>query len=393
MSNSCTGTDCSNKIAEYKNGIDKLLKRLRESENQRSEYEIQNLTLKQKLNRPSKSETKHFQRMFNLIQTLMDTYSGNCKKDESIRDVFLAMIDSIWSLLAVRYTDIDSWLDLKYLGTNLVETLTKYEQTQCLEETDDHIYETLSNLKKDGEFNESNAILEFSKENFIELNKELDSLRIETTKLSEKILEQNCVIKNLCKSFAKKLKIEKQQQQQILNTSSTSTTTVPSSSSGRLSSSSNEISSGSFNSSQNTNHNSSGNCLNEKHSTDTRGPVRIFPSQRDGSGAATMTCHTCRKLVDARRCPVEKFEKHILACKDTCTNVQLKEREINNQADQNTNTPQQRKWSGSSMASNSSSNSSSNNQASSQRRSSDSSNNSKNYMIIQSFEPKPRKRL
>ena len=77
MSSSCTGVDCSNKIAEYKNGIDKLLKRLRDSENTKSEYEIQNLTLKQKLNRPSKIESKHFQQIFNLIQDLIQIFFGN----------------------------------------------------------------------------------------------------------------------------------------------------------------------------------------------------------------------------------------------------------------------------------------------------------------------------
>jgi len=86
MSNSCTGTDCSNKLAEYKNGIDKLLKRLRDSEHQKSEYEILNLTLKQKLNRPSKIESKHFQRIFNLIQILIDDYFGN--KTESRKFVW-----------------------------------------------------------------------------------------------------------------------------------------------------------------------------------------------------------------------------------------------------------------------------------------------------------------
>ncbi len=74
MSSSCTGVDCSSKLAEYKNGIDKLLKRLRDSEHTKSEYEILNLTLKQKLNRPSKTESKHFQQIFNLIQELIGIY-------------------------------------------------------------------------------------------------------------------------------------------------------------------------------------------------------------------------------------------------------------------------------------------------------------------------------
>lgn len=79
MSNSCTGSDCSNKIAEYKKHIDKLLKRLRESENQRSEYEINNVEMKKKLLHPSKTESKHFQRIFNLIQILIDNYFGKLK--------------------------------------------------------------------------------------------------------------------------------------------------------------------------------------------------------------------------------------------------------------------------------------------------------------------------
>lgn len=391
MSNTCTGSDCSNKIAEYKNGIDKLLKRLRESENQRSEYEIQNLTLKQKLNRPSKSETKHFQRMFNLIHTLMDNhFEGKSKKDESIRDVFLGMIDSIWSLLAARYTDIDSWLDLKYLGTNLVETLTSFDQTQGPEKSED--LDTIANLKKGEEFKESDFKLEFNKENFAELTNELDTLKGETSRLTEKILEQNCVIKNLCKSFAKKLNKEKQQQ--ILNTSNNSTATGPSSSSGRLSCSSNEISSGSFNlnSSQNTNPTLNTTCPDDKQNVDTRSAIRISTSQRDGVNVTTMSCPTCRKLVDMRRCSMEKFEKHIVACKEICTNVPPKGRDVNHPTELNINALQQRKWSGSSIASNSSSNSSSNQQVSGQSRPS-SDQNSKNYMIIQDFKATPRKRL
>lgn len=79
MSSSCTGSDCSNKLAEYKKHIDKLLRRLRESENQRSEYEINNVEMKKKLLHPSKTESKHFQRIFNLIQILIDNYFGRLK--------------------------------------------------------------------------------------------------------------------------------------------------------------------------------------------------------------------------------------------------------------------------------------------------------------------------
>ena len=70
------------------------------------------------------------------------------------------MIDSIWSLLAARYTDIDSWLDLKYLGTNLVETLTSFDQTQGPEKSED--LDTIANLKKGEEFKESDFKLEFN---------------------------------------------------------------------------------------------------------------------------------------------------------------------------------------------------------------------------------------
>ena len=83
MSNSCTGSDCSNKLAEYKKHIDKLLKRLRDSENQRSEYEILNVQMTKKLLHPSKTESKHFQRIFNLIQILIDSYFGNQKKSKN----------------------------------------------------------------------------------------------------------------------------------------------------------------------------------------------------------------------------------------------------------------------------------------------------------------------
>ena len=60
------------------------------------------------------------------------------------------MIDSIWSLLAARYSDPDSWLDLKYIGTNLVERLTTYKHQATVEaekQSNEHIYETLSELK------------------------------------------------------------------------------------------------------------------------------------------------------------------------------------------------------------------------------------------------------
>ena len=87
--------------------------------------------------------------------------------------------------------------------------------------------------------------------NLKELNKEVELLRKQTTMMREKIFEQNCVIKNMCKSFSKKLQVDKeqqQQQQQQLNTSSnTTTTTTTTTSSVRLSSCSNEVSSGSFN--------------------------------------------------------------------------------------------------------------------------------------------------
>jgi len=410
MSSSCTGSDCANKIAEYKNGIDKLLKRLRDSENQKAEHEILNLTLKQKLNRPSKTESKHFQRLFTFIQSLVENYFGKSKKDDSIRDIFLGMIDSIWSLLAARYSDIDSWLDLKYLGTNLVENLANFElpsspsilsiDNSRHNSTDEHVYETLAYLKKENELQRSNKSLysnedinkfESNKVNFSELNKELECLRKETNVLHEKIQEQNYFIKNLVKLFSQKLKSEKQQNHNenhvITNLNTTTNTT---SSSVRLSSCSNDISSGSFNlnTSQGTNNNIntfSSSCPNDKY-IDGRGSVRSPLSMtREGT---TFVCPTCKVPVDSRRCSVEKFEKHVAACKDTSTNVHLKER--SNKNDTITN----RKYSGSSsMASNSSgSNSSSTPPNLTTRRSSDSSNG-KNYILINNFEPKPRKRL
>jgi hypothetical protein len=81
---------------------------------------------------------------------------GKSKREDSIRDVFLGVIDSIWSLLAARYTDNDSWLDLKYLGTSIVEALANLELPPTTDMpkniSDEHIYETLSNLKKGEEF-------------------------------------------------------------------------------------------------------------------------------------------------------------------------------------------------------------------------------------------------
>lgn len=85
----------------------------------------------------------------------------------------------------------------------------------------------------------------------MKLNKEVDSLRKQTTMMREKIVEQNCLIKNMCKTFSKKLQDEQHQQQHSqLNTSNNTTTTTTTTSSVRLSSSSinnNESSSGFFN--------------------------------------------------------------------------------------------------------------------------------------------------
>lgn len=80
---------------------------------------------------------------------------GKSQKEESIRDIFLNMVDSIWTLLDIRYTDSSSWIDLKISGTNIVEALANFELPVSLPSemasknlSDDHIYETLSNLKK-----------------------------------------------------------------------------------------------------------------------------------------------------------------------------------------------------------------------------------------------------
>lgn len=86
----------------------------------------------------------------------------------------------------------------------------------------------------------------------MELNKEVDSLRKQTTMMREKIVEQNCLIKKMCKTFSKKLQDEQHHQQQHsqFNTSNNTTTTTTTTSSVRLSSSSinnNESSSGFFN--------------------------------------------------------------------------------------------------------------------------------------------------
>ena len=60
------------------------------------------------------------------------------------------MIDSLWSLLASRYNDLDSWLDLKYMGTHIVENLMKLMDNSAAnkEQLAENAYETLFNLKE-----------------------------------------------------------------------------------------------------------------------------------------------------------------------------------------------------------------------------------------------------
>ncbi len=60
------------------------------------------------------------------------------------------MIDSLWSLLASRYNDLDSWLDLKYMGTSIVENLIKQMDNSpaSKEKFHEEAYDTLSNLKE-----------------------------------------------------------------------------------------------------------------------------------------------------------------------------------------------------------------------------------------------------
>ena len=73
--------------------MDKLLMRLRESEREKSEYIISNITLKQQLNQPNQIENKNFTRLFNDIEHL----SNNCI---SKMKYFLFMIElKITSLL------------------------------------------------------------------------------------------------------------------------------------------------------------------------------------------------------------------------------------------------------------------------------------------------------
>lgn len=67
------------------------------------------------------------------------------------------MIDSIWSLLAARYSDPDSWLDLKYIGTNLVERLTNYKHSVTVE------IDSISELKvEQKKIHENGTNLEFN---------------------------------------------------------------------------------------------------------------------------------------------------------------------------------------------------------------------------------------
>ena len=87
MSTSCNTTECQLKFVEYKNSIDKLLKRLRDSEQQKGEYEIYNLTLKHKLKRPAKTESKHFEKLFEYIDTLIHNYFGK-KKNSKILIIY-----------------------------------------------------------------------------------------------------------------------------------------------------------------------------------------------------------------------------------------------------------------------------------------------------------------
>lgn len=380
MSTSCNTTECQLKFVEYKNSIDKLLKRLRDSEQQKGEYEIYNLTLKHKLKRPAKTESKHFEKLFEYIDTLIHNYFGKEEINQSIRDTFLGMIDSIWSLLAARYSDPDSWLDLKYIGTNLVERLTTYKHQATVEaekQSNEHIYETLSELKaanRQKKIPDTSNDLEFNKVNIVELNHEIEFLKKQSKVLNKKLVEQNCFIKNLIGSFQHNLKAEKRD----ANNSSTS--------SGRLSTCSNEVSSESinFNSSQVTTGTLSSSCPSDRNA-EGRGSVRnLMGSNKDFS---TFTCPHCKIPIDSNRCPIEKFERHVQACKDTNINEHLKEN-----IDSKTS-----RWysSGTSMASNSSS-SGNMHMASQQRVKHDSINNnrdSKNYLIIQNFEPKPRKRL
>jgi hypothetical protein len=67
------------------------------------------------------------------------------------------MVESIWSILNSRYNDVDSWLDLKYMGTNLIQKLThqlKNKPIATSNVSNENIYESLSsfdekvNLKK-----------------------------------------------------------------------------------------------------------------------------------------------------------------------------------------------------------------------------------------------------
>ena len=76
---SCTNQECVNKFTEYKYGIDKLLMRLRESEREKSEHIISNITLKQQLNQPNQIENKHFTKLLNDIEHLSNNFIGNNK--------------------------------------------------------------------------------------------------------------------------------------------------------------------------------------------------------------------------------------------------------------------------------------------------------------------------
>ncbi len=68
------------------------------------------------------------------------------------------MIESIWSILGSRYSDLDSWLDLKYLGASLVEKITHQQSipspSPSQNKNEENIYETLANLGTEDPINE-----------------------------------------------------------------------------------------------------------------------------------------------------------------------------------------------------------------------------------------------
>lgn len=373
MSNSCTGVDCLNTIGN-------LIDQLRDTEKERDDYETRNTHYKRQLKRPSKTESMFFQKIFNSMQILIDCYFGKNKKEDTIRQIFLDMIDSVWSLLATRYSDKDAWLDLKYLGSNIVEKLANLELSSSVSQDtgkkniNEQEFDTIDFLKKETQKSAADKLLKESKKvDLTELNNDLEFFKKETNLLKTKVNEQNAIIKNLIKSFTVKLNSEKKSTSTNTNVTALNTTTS-------------SVSSSSFNLTNTSQVTTSIASPTSDKMIDSRGYFRSTSSLNKDS-ASTLVCPVCKVLVDQRRCSIEKFERHVQACKESFSNAHLKEL-VNDQLPPSPISPN-RKSIGSTVSQSSNSSGNLPPQNNTRRPLPE----SPNYMIIQNFEAKPRKRL